>query len=216
MARLVEVNSFLRFIDKVASSPPAFTPDLTSAKGLFFVHLYGTYEYTVAAAVQEALRIINQAKPKIADCHPVFLSLALDSECRSLADVGPDKTWDRRRVLFGRIGSPDGVVITETLMPTSGGNPSYEHLCSIWQTFCIKGDVVPKPPHIGRIKELVDNRNAIAHGRVPASAIGGRFTISELYDRYADISALCSHIIQAFESYLTNRDYLLIPRPLGP
>lgn len=208
-ARLVEVRLYLQLIDNVSLTPRGFTRELTSAKGLFFVHLYGTYEYTVTAAVQESLRHINQGKSKIVDCHPVFLSMALDPECRSLVDVGPDKTWDRRRVLFRRINSSEEVAVAETLMPTSGGNPKYEHLCSIWETFCIREPVVPRPLLIGRIKELVDSRNAIAHGRESASAVGSRFTPAELHTRYADISEVCSHVIQAFENCLDNKHYLM-------
>lgn len=206
-ARFLEVNLYLRFIDKLSSPPLIYTRELASAKGLFFVHLYGTYEYTVTAGVQEALRHINGGKLRIADCHPAFLSLALDSECRSLADVGPDKTWARRRALFGRVGSSEEVSIRETLMPTSGGNPSYEHLCSIWETFCIRDPVVPRPELIGRIKELVESRNAIAHGRESASAVGGRFTIGDLRTRHTDISEVCSHLLRSFDNYLSCNHY---------
>lgn len=210
-ARFVEVGLYLRFIDKLSFPPYNYTRELASAKGLFFVHLYGTYEYTITAAVQEALRQINRGKPKITDCHPVFLSMALDSECRSLADVGPDKTWDRRRALFRRVRSPEEVAVVETIMPTGGGNPSYEQLCSIWETFCIRDPVVPRTELIGRIKELVESRNAIAHGRESASAVGGRFTTAELHGRHADISEVCSHFVRSFENYLDSKHYLQTP-----
>lgn len=210
-ARFVEVSLYLRLIDKLSSNPPVFTRELAPAKGLFFVHLYGTYEYTVNSAVQEVLRHINRRNIKIADCHPTFLSLALDPECRSLAGVGPDKTWDRRRTLFRRAKSSEEVTVAETLMPASGGNPSYEHLCSIWETFCIRDPVVPRRELIGRIKELVESRNAIAHGREPAGAVGGRFTTSELHTRHTDISEVCSHVVQSFENYLDNRHYMAVP-----
>jgi len=57
-------------------------------------------------------------------------------------------------------------------------------------------------------KELVENRNAIAHGRESASAVGSRFTIDELHSRYASISEVCSHVIQTFRNYLSKKHYL--------
>jgi MAE_28990/MAE_18760-like HEPN len=206
-ARLVEVSLYLQFIER-SSNPLYISKELTSAKGLFFVHLYGPYEFTVATTVRRTLDEINRSRPKISDCHPVVLSLALDCECRSLVDVGPDKIWDRRRTLFRRAYSADEVQFSETLMPTNGGNPKYEQLQSIWHTFCIQGPVVPRPKIIGRIEELVEHRNAIAHGRESPATIGGRFTLKELRERHTDISELCSHIVQTFESYLAHRQYL--------
>lgn len=207
-ARLVEASLYLQFIEK-SSITAHYSRELTSAKGLFFVHLYGPYEFTVATAVRTALHEINHNRPRISDCHPAFLSLALDPECRSLGDVGPEKMWDRRRTLFSRAYSADEVEFSETLMPTNGGNPKYEHLQSIWHTFCIRDPVVPRPEIIGRLEELVEHRNAIAHGRESPATIGGRFTLNELRGRHADISELCTHIIQTFEGYLAKRHYLV-------
>jgi MAE_28990/MAE_18760-like HEPN len=207
-ARLVEASLYLQFIEK-SSAISGFSRELTSAKGLFFVHLYGPYEFTVASSVQRALREINRIKPRISDCHPAVLSMVLDPECRSLADVGSDKTWDRRRSLLSRACSADEVALAESLMPTNGGNPKYAQLKSIWETFSIRDPVVPRPEIRGRIEELVEHRNAIAHGREAPAAIGGRFTLKELRDRYSDVSELCTHIIRAFEGYLTGKHYLV-------
>jgi len=48
---------------------------------------------------------------------------------------------------------------------------------------------------MGRVNELVANRNAIAHGTNSASEIGSRNTLSDLYIRYNEISEVCSYVI---------------------
>lgn len=59
----------------------------------------------------------------------------------------------------------------------------------------------------GRVDELVENRNAIAHGRKSPAVIGGRYSSGDLEKRYRDIDELCIYIIDAFESYLNNKDF---------
>src|SRR5947207_1653967 len=87
--RMAEARSFLYMVDNLSSvRPPVLSRDAMTSKGLFFVHLYGVYEYTVKATVQETIQVINIHGPTIADCKPVLLGMLLDSQCQSLADVG--------------------------------------------------------------------------------------------------------------------------------
>ena len=101
-SRLTEVRSYLVMLRAMSSSTPfSFHTELTTAKGLFFVHLYGAYEYTIAAAVQKTLAIISGFQHPISDFKPVMLSVVLDAQCRAAASVGPQKMWEKRWELFG-------------------------------------------------------------------------------------------------------------------
>jgi hypothetical protein len=208
-SRLREVRSFLAMIRTISSSNSFLvSSEISVAKGLFFVHLYGSYEYTVVAAVQKALSIVDSMKYNVSDFKPTMLSIVLDSRCKSIASVGTQKLWEKRWELFNQIQPNNIVNIDNTVLPTDGSNLKYPQLESIWTTLCINAPVLPRPILRGRLEELVENRNAIAHGRESASIIGGRYAIGDLEQRYNDINELCTYILQCLEGYIVNKEFL--------
>ena len=93
-------------------------------------------------------------------------------------------------------------------MPTDGKNIRYSQLESIWKTFCITAPILNAPSIGGRLKDIVDNRNAIAHGNNTAAEIGSRVSMTDLHNRYNEMSSYCSYVIQVFEDYVNNKDFL--------
>jgi hypothetical protein len=209
-ARLIDVRLYLSLLRSIARTTrsPSVKPSFSAAKGLFFVYLYGVYEYVLTAALREVLRSINSEGIRVLDCQPVLLSMALDAECESLSFSGRNTAWERRRILFQRVRSAEPVVINESLIPTDGRNLQVLQLQSIWDTLAIKDPVLPDMRLRGRLEEVVQKRNAIAHGREAPSYVGGRFTLQELQARYRSMDRICSHLIATFQKYLEEKQYL--------
>lgn len=207
--RLSEIRTYLGSIAKATNigNNPMTSANLSIAKGLFFVHLYGAYEYAVTSAVLETIQGINTAGCRIADCNPMLFSLVLHPECMSLAAVGPEKTFQKRWELFSLVSSPQLARIPDGLMPTDGKNIRYEQLESICKSFCVQEPVVPDMMLKGRVEELVENRNAIAHGRLSPRDVGGRYTVPELVKRLDDIEELCLHLILTLQDHVENGKY---------
>ena len=207
-ARLHEVGSSLRFLDdQISKSGVCVNRDLVAAKGLFFVHLYSVLEFTVTATVRETILAINKVALAHADIQPLLLSLALDNHCESLAAVGRNKSWQKRWELFRQIKSPEPLAINDNILPTDGSNIQYQQLESIWTTFCIREPVLPDIKLKGRLAEVVEKRNAIAHGREAAGTVGGRFTTADLQQRYSAIDQVCMYVVQVFTDYLKKEHY---------
>jgi hypothetical protein len=207
-SKLVEVREFLDLTNSLIPNAPAPTPSsVLSAKGFFYVHIYGVFEYTVTTAVEKTISIINSENIPVNDLKPLILSLVLNPECDSISSVN-SKKWEKRWNLFSKIRDNTISQITTEILPTNGKNIRYNQLESIWTTFCINQPILNIPSIGGRISDIVNNRNAIAHGNFNPSEIGSRVTISELYTRHNEMSNYCSYIIQVFEDYTTNKDYL--------
>jgi hypothetical protein len=207
-SRLIEVRTHLDFIKSKTPKPPKTEPtNILIAKGLFFVHLYGAYEFTVKSTVSRAIDLINKKSPLVNDCKHLFLSIVLNSELDSIASVG-DKKWERRHNLFSEFEASRVVQIHNDIFPTNGRNIRYRQLESIWKSFSISDPILPRSALGGRITELVENRNAIAHGNQPAAVIGSLNTIAELYQRHSDISEVCSYVIQIFDDYIEKEKFL--------
>lgn len=209
-ARLREVRLHLDLIKELSPSRPGpVRVGVKVAKGMFFVHLYGALEFTVAISVQRALQAINEKAPRIHDVKPAFLSLALDAECRAVAAVGPAKMWPKRRELFARSRSSDCIVLNDNVLPADSSNIKYEQLESIWETFCITAPVLPRPPLRARLHEITENRNAISHGRESPATIGGRYSPTDLTQCFAAVDELCTYVVGTFEEYVANERFLI-------
>jgi len=126
-----------------------------------------------------------------------------------MADVSYAKVWEKRAALLERAAATDTLCIDEAVLPTGGGNIGYSQLQNIWTMFCVQGPVLPEMALKGKIDELVDKRNALAHGRETPSEIGARFSFAELETRYAACNSLSLHIVNTFTTYLLDRDFLI-------
>ncbi|MCC6340866.1 MAG: hypothetical protein IT166_01635 [Bryobacterales bacterium] len=207
--RLIEVRDYLHLIQTVQPAAPIVKPDWIAAKGLFFVHLYAAYEFTVTAAFRTTLQVLGSSGLTLATCHPAFLSVALDAELKAVFASGNKKHWEKRRALFQGIKSSSPLQLNDNLLPTDGSHFRTRHLQCLWDTLCIKDPVVPRPPLMGRIDELVENRNNVAHGRESAVAIGGRYSVPDLRKRYDDVHEVCTYLLQVLAKYLTDKQYIV-------
>lgn len=131
-----------------------------------------------------------------------------EAYCRAVIDAGPQKKWERRRIIFLRSRSTDNVSISTDVDPTGGKNLDCPQLEAIWKCLDIKDPVVPRPNVRGKLTELVKNRCEIAHGTSSPAQIGARYTPSDLEKIYNDISEICTYVITIFESYLMNGLYI--------
>ena len=183
--------------------------DIKIHKGVFFVLLYGALEYTITASVQRCIVILNNRSYDIQSLKPTIYSLIFHNECNAITDA-KDKKWSKRYDLFSQINNSKVCAIEDHLFPTSIGNIKYQQLESIWKTFGISAAVLTDSRLKGRLSDLADNRNAIAHGRELASVVGGRYTAGEIEYIYNDISTYCSYITSVFEDYVTNEECLII------
>lgn len=206
--RLIEVRDYLRLIVAAQPTTRSVKPDWIAAKGLFFVHLYAAYEFTVTAAFRTTLQVLGSSGLTLATCHPAFLSVALDAELKAVVAAGSKRHWEKRRDLFQGIKSNTLVQLNDSILPTDSSHFRTGHLKCLWDTLCIKDPIVPRPLLLGRIEELVENRNCVAHGRESAAAIGGRYSVPDLRKRYDDVHEVCTYLLQVLGKYLQNKQYI--------
>ena len=60
--------------------------------------------------------------------------------------------------------------------------------------------IVPEQRHLGRIMELVENRNAIAHGRRTPEDVGRSYSKQDIEDRISDIFDICIYIVETIKN----------------
>jgi len=171
-------------------------------KGLAFVQFYGAYEYAVRGSVQAALGALGSAGLEIRALRREMLTLILDPMWKSAGSSSPAHVWERRASLISSVDSPALTTgLSDTLFPYDGSHYRVPQLETIWRVFAIPGPIVAEPRHLGRIEELVENRNAISHGRRTPEDVGRRYSSQEIGSFMADTYAICNHIVSALEAH---------------
>ena len=182
--------------------------DKNTEKGLFFVFAYGIIEYTVKSVVAETIKQLNEFQIDIKDVSYPLYTLVFSKEYDSLYGVGSSKKWENRWKISDKLIANEKVFISNELMPTDGKNIRYKQLESIARSFGVTAQVVPSNEVGGYLDVIVNNRNWIAHGDKLPSDIGRNYSINDIV-HYSDItSELCSYIIEIYENYILNFQYL--------
>lgn len=205
--RLTEIRQCLDFINPLIPVAPIPTPrHLNSLKGEMFVQLYGAIECTVTLTLKSSIDYINSLNLNVNDIRHSILGLVLNSEFDALISVA-SKKWDKRHNLTDKIKLNPICNINNTLIPTDGKNFGHSQLQSVWKTFSITDPIYHDLTFTGRLSEIIDNRNKIAHGVYAASNIGNRVTLMDLYNRQTEVSRFCSYFISVFEDYLNRSQF---------
>ncbi len=171
-----------------------------ACKGLIFVNLYGVYEYAVRSGVQAVLAAIRSDRLCPRDLHSNLLALVLNPKFSSVSAAGRSKIWKHRFDLIREFESSTPLqMLDDTLFPNDGSHYRVGQLQTIWAVFGIDVPLLSELRLFGRIDELVENRNAIAHGRRTPEEVGGRYSQSEIEKRVDDIEKIAKHIVREME-----------------
>ena len=199
--RFDAIDAFFDGTKKLGSS------EAVLAKGLVFVLIYAVYEYTINQTVSEAIESIKAHRPRVVDLLPSLLTLFLDPELRSLRDVPRRNEWDRRlRLLERAFSRREADLSSVTSPPTDGSHYRGSHLQLIFKVFGINRIPAPRRRHMQRISEVVDHRNAIAHGREAPEDVGRRYTRSEIAKAIRQMRGVCLLWIRVFDNYCADRE----------
>ena len=194
-SRIVEGRRFLSISSTTDS-------EAATRRGLLLVQLYGVYEYAVRSSVRGALDHVRSESMGCSDLQGSLLSLVLDPQWMSAGTAGPERRWEARIKLIDEMASDQPLVtLNDTIFPSDGSHYRVRQLHTIWRVFGIQVPVVPDQRLRGRIAELVENRNAVAHGRRTARAVGGQLSQHEMDDRVTDTKMIANYVIDTMSDH---------------
>ena len=179
-------------------------------KGLFFVYLYGIWESIVQQVVIQTIDALNSSNDLIKECNYDLYSLIFSGEYDAIYSAGSKTKWEKRWAISDRLNNNEAIHISTPLMPTDGRNIRYRQLKSIAKSFGIQDPIVPRTELEGRLQEVVDNRNWIAHGDKSPSEVGARYTVNDLKKRREQIEELAMYVISTYEHYIAEKKYLKV------
>jgi hypothetical protein len=178
----------------------------TILRGLFFVQLYGAFEYAVSLSVQVLLQEITRVAVPYCGFERLFHAVALDAQFKSISDSG--SKWPKRKLLLERQSSNDICALNDTIFQDQLQNIWYETLSDLFEYLCIPSKPVPEDRMRGYIDEIVEYRNSIAHGRQSTLEVGRLKTMEDIEKRLDAMTQVTDHIITCFDDLLINRRFV--------
>ena len=207
--KFLRIKLFLDETEQMEPAPPTIPSDFyNTLKGFFFVYVYGIFESSVVATIARTIDCLNATGVSISQCKQELLSLVLSPEYDALANVGEGKKWPKRWEISKKLSEDSNIYIEESLFPTDGRNIQKKQLESLANSFGNAHPIFLRPESQGYLEEIVRFRNFIAHGDKLPQEVGRNYTIQDLKIRLTAIDELCTYLIDTYESYIVNHEYL--------
>jgi hypothetical protein len=198
-----EVTSRLSGVEQHFSAccPDDRAMHATISKGMVFVQLYAIHEFSTKGMVKAGISAIKGAQVTFDQMRHETLALLLDKETCSVVDAGRQTAWNCRIELFNRARSTSLIDTADGTFPTDGSHFRLPQTYLIWELFGITAPVLPDVQLTHLIGEIVEHRNAIAHGRATATEIGRRFTHTEILKKIRSMLSIWLYQISTMEQH---------------
>lgn len=208
-SRFTEVQVYLNYITSVEPlAPDLFVPiEVKIMRGLFYVHLYAAIEKSVNELVQITIMLINSKRVQNNHYTLVFNTISKMDKIKAINDCGSQNTLNKSIELFNHIGSRNISDINETIFSNKLQNIWIRNVEEIILVFGINNLHI-EPRERATIDEVVDKRNAVAHGRESATYVGERHRVEVLRDKLDISQNFIAKLIDAFEYFYENKNYL--------
>ena len=172
-------------------------------RGLVFVEVYAIWEYAVRTVTHTAVATIAAHGHSFWDLKPSLLAMYLDPQLESVRTCGLDKVWETRLALFAKFFSKEPLPIV-AIVPHDGSHFRFSQVKMILKTLGISRSITVRRRHPQMVDEIVNHRNAIAHGNETADLVGRRYTYSEVANRIALVRSICLRLILVADEYCSN------------
>lgn len=210
-ARLNEARELLRHItaaEQAAGPLQPLPPFESSLRGLFYVQAYGALEHCVNALVQQYLAFVVQTGVRQCHLKTAFNTIALDPELTSLAMRGDKKKWQVRRELFEKMISNTPAACNDSVFGVFLQNIWPQTIEEVLKCFGIDARPTREVRHVGYLNELVEKRNAVAHGRMTSTEAGEGKSSADLNSVFSAVADVCTYLVSTMEEHASNLGFI--------
>jgi hypothetical protein len=203
--RFSEVRAYWSHLKSIEPPPPAAAPyEFRVGKGLLVVLLYGAFEFGVSRACRQVAQAVHVVGVRRKDVANDLYSLTMDPEIKSVIGSSRTRMWESRRNLFINRDSTELAQVYDAALAKDLSNLWCASLEAVYKAFGISGSPIKDGRNRGLIDQLVDHRNAVAHGRESASRVGQSYSTADLDDAIARVESEINHVISDFDGYLSS------------
>lgn len=207
--RFGETQIYLNYLISIEPNDPTvpITLELKIMKGLFQVQLYSSLEKTVNELIENTLTYISSNSVKSSHYALPFNSISLVDKLKAFKDCGYNNFFNKALEIFTELSSSNINPLNETAFSNNLQNIWTKTIEEVIKSFGITGFYID-PRVRATIDELVDKRNAVAHGRESAAVVGERFRTDVLRSKMEIINTFSFQLIDLFEEYYIKKNFL--------
>jgi len=208
-SRFSEVQVYLNYITSVE---PAVTDSIIPLevkimRGLFYVHLYAAIEKAINEIVQRTIMMINSKRVQNNHYALVFNAISKIDRIKAINDCGSNNLFNKSIDLFSDMNNKSITEINETVFSNKLQNVKIKNIEEVVLAFGITKLCIEQRER-ATINEIVDKRNAVAHGRETATYTGERHRAEVLRVKLDISQNFIAKVIDVFEDFYESKSYL--------
>jgi hypothetical protein len=206
--RFSDVLIYLNLINQLELPPgQQVAPDIKMMRGLFFVLLYGALEKSITETVVSLLTKIKSLKPRNDQVVMSFNVVSMQRKWKSIKDTGHKDSFVQMKEFFTDLGAAQFHDFDETMFSSLLQNVWAKTIKEVIDALGVSGFSLTTNQK-AYIDELVEKRNAIAHGRESALTVGENYRCDELRKRLSETQILMFALIDRLEKYFDAHEFL--------
>ena len=192
----------------------AFPDDVSrEARGLAVVLLFAAYEHLLTSLCRSLLEAAARSRARARRLKPGIQLFLVHGELAGLADGGRRKLWKLSGPrLITALGERPAKELDPELFPDDGSFMKASQVKVFCDIFDL-GDPAPVLREVwDRINAIVDQRNAVAHGRLRPEEVGRDYSHDEMLQLTASWEARWTDFLTWVESNCHGRAFYLAQR----
>lgn len=204
--RFGEVLINLAFIEENEGAGES-SVEVKILRGLFYVHLYSAMEKAINETIEQAILLVKQDSVKNKHYENSFNVISLNSKMQAFKHCSSKNYFSKSVEVFESLGAEDSFELNNTIFSESLQNIWYKTIQESIRSF--GAAPIPIEPRVRlTIDEVVEKRNAVAHGRETPVSIGERHRSNMLRVKTQEIQLVVEQFISTFEDYVNNKKYI--------
>lgn len=204
--RFGEVFVYLAFIESNEESS-ASSIEVKILRGLFYVHLYSALEKAVNETIEQTILLVKQDGVKNKHYKNIFNVISLNSKMQAFKQCRNKSYFSKSADVFEGLGSEESYELNDTVFSENLQNIWYKTIQETIRSFGA-APISVEPRVRLTIDELVEKRNAVAHGRETPVSVGERHRVEVLRTKAQEIQLVVEQFISTFEGYIRNKKYI--------
>ncbi len=176
-------------------------------RGLFYVHLYSALERAVNETIEQTILLIKNGSVKNRHFENSFNVISLNSKMQGFKECGYKNYFSKSAEVFESLDSDNSFDLNNTIFSENLQNIWYKTLQETIRSFGAT-QILIAPRVILTINEVVEKRNAVAHGRETPVAVGERHRSDILRTKAQEIHMVVEQFVHTFEDYVLNKKYI--------
>ena len=204
---MLELQRFYRLIVHGEQSFPVADEHAT-LKGLFIVALYGWLEFGMTKYTTNAIEYLNSMCVMQSHLQSSMFALVCADQFKSAASLKGERKWYKQLEIITSHEANQHCSANEAALSDVVQNSGPSTFELIFKLFDLRGVPVVDGRTAGLLNEIRERRNAVAHGRETASAVGGRFSEKALGERLHVAESQMTHLALSFDEWVADKLFL--------